>query len=284
LRCGAGSARLAGMAESFERRAGVDIFVPGGGDWRQALARVTHLGIGAHADDLEFMAYAGIRECRGGGGVFGGVVVTDGAGSVGRTGNLVARRRAEQREAAQLAGYAVVIQLGRTSAEARTPGAVAGDLGEILAAARPRLVYTHNPADRHETHVGTVREVIEALRKAEPGRRPHRVFGCEVWRDLDWLTGGDRVRLDCGRDEEFAARLNAVFRSQIDGGKRYDLAVAGRRRAQATFDDPRAADTAAMVTLAMDLTPLVEETDLSLHDFVAAKLDRFREDVLRRLA
>jgi LmbE family N-acetylglucosaminyl deacetylase len=272
------------MASGLEHRAGVDIFVPGGGHWREALARVTHLGIGAHADDLEFMAFAGIAECRGGAGVFGGVTVTDGGGSVGGTADLVATRRAEQREAADLGGYAVMIQLGRSSAEARAPGALAADLGEIFAVARPRIVYTHNPADRHETHVALSSAVIEALRKVGKVRRPERVFGCEVWRDLDWLTGDDRVRLDCGRDGEFAAKLNAVFRSQIDGGKRYDLAVTGRRRAQATFDEPRSADAAEMVTLAMDLTPLIEDDRLALRDFVAAKIDRFREDVLRRLA
>ncbi len=272
------------MAESFARREGIDIFVPGGGDWREALGRVTHLGVGAHADDLEFMAFAGIEECRAGGGVFGGVTVTDGAGSVGGTRDLVALRCKEQRKAAEMAGYAVMIQLGRTSAEARTPGALAADLAEIFAAARPQIVYTHNPADRHETHVGVVCAVIDALRKLEPGQRPRQVLGCEVWGDLDWLAGEDRVRLDCGCDGDFAAKLNAVFRSQIEGGKRYDLAVIGRRRAQATFADPRAADAAEMVTLAMDLTPLLEDKDLSMRDFVAAKIDRFREDVLRRLA
>jgi LmbE family N-acetylglucosaminyl deacetylase len=248
------------------------------------LGRVTHLGIGAHADDLEFMAFAGIAECRGGGGVFGGVTVADGGGSVGGAGDLVAVRRTEQRQAAELGGYAVMIQLGRSSAEARTPGALATDLGEIFALARPRIVCTHNPADRHETHVALSAAVIEALRQVEKARRPERVFGCEVWRDLDWMTGDDRVRLDCGRDGEFAAKLNAVFASQINGGKRYDLAVMGRRRAQATFDDPRSADAAEMVTLAMDLTPLLTDDDLSLREFVAAKIDRFREDVLRRLA
>ncbi len=245
---------------------------------------MTHLGIGAHADDLEFMAYAGIAECRAGGGIFGGVTVTDGGGSVGGVDDLVTVRRAEQREAAEMGGYAVMIQLGLSSAEVRTPGALAGDLAEIFSVARPQIVYTHNPADRHETHVGVSAAVIEALGKVEKSRRPHKVYGCEVWRDLDWLTAEDRIRLDCGRDAEFAARLNAVFRSQIDGGKRYDLAVAGRRRAQATFDDPRAADAAEMVTLAMDLTPLVAEAGLSMRDFVAAKLDRFREEVLRHLA
>ncbi len=271
------------MDPSFEHRAGVDIFVPGGGDWRDALGKVTHLGIGAHADDLEFMAYAGIAECRSGGGVFGGVTVTDGGGSVGGAEGIVAVRRAEQRSAAELGGYAVMIQLGRGSAETRMPGALAQDLGEILAATRPRIVYTHNPADRHETHVAVSVAVIEALRRAEMARRPDRVFGCEVWRDLDWLTGDDRVRLDCGRDAAFAGELNAVFASQIGGGKRYDLAVMGRRRAQATFDQPRSADAAEMVTLAMDLTPLVADESLSVRDYVAAKIDRFREDVLRRL-
>ena len=272
------------MAEGFEQRDGVDIFVPGGGDWREVLGRVTHLGIGAHADDLEFMAFAGIAECRAGGGVFGGVTVTDGGGSIGGAGDLVAVRRAEQRNAAEIGGYAVMIQLGRSSAEVRAPGALAADLGEIFAVARPRIIYTHNPVDRHETHVALSVAVIEGLRKVEKSRRPERVFGCEVWRDLDWLTGDDRVRLDCGRDGEFAEKLNAVFRSQIEGGKRYDLAVMGRRQAQATFDDPRSADAAEMVTLAMDLTPLMADDDLSLRDFVAAKIDRFREDALGRLA
>ena len=272
------------MNPVFQHRAGVDIFVPGGGDWREALGRVTHLGIGAHADDLEFMAFAGIAECRAGGGVFGGVTVTDGGGSVGGSGDLVAIRRAEQRKAAELGGYGVMIQLGRSSAEARTPGALSADLGEIFAVARPRMVYAHNPADRHETHVALSVAVIEALRQVEKARRPERVFGCEVWRDLDWLTGADRIRLDCGRDAACAAGLNAVFASQINGGKRYDLAVMGRRRAQATFDDPRSADAAEMVTLAMDLTPLLTDDHLCLRDFVAGKIDRFREDVLRRLS
>ena len=34
-------------------------------DEREALARTTHLAIGAHSDDLEIMAYHGIAECYG---------------------------------------------------------------------------------------------------------------------------------------------------------------------------------------------------------------------------
>ena len=46
-----------------------------------------------------------------------------------------------------------------------------------------------------------------------------------------------------GRDE-LAARLAAVFASQIEGGKRYDLAEQGRRRANATLLAPRQVDEA----------------------------------------
>ncbi len=271
------------MAESFASREEVDVFAPEGRDWRGALERVTHLGIGAHPDDLEFMAYHGIVQARAGRGIFGGVVVTDGAGSVGGSPDLRAERRREQREAAEIGGYEVVVQLGRRSEEAKTPGALAEDLAAVFALTSPRVIYTHNPADRHPTHVAVCAAVIAALRDLPPARRPQWVYGCEVWGDLDWLTEADRVRLDGGEDEALSARLNAVFRSQVAGGKRYDLAVNGRRRAHATFDDPHRADQASMVTLAMDLSPLVMDPGLSLPDFVAAKIDRFRGEVRHRL-
>jgi hypothetical protein len=47
-----------------------------------ALARVTHLCIAAHQDDIEIMAHSGISDCLDTPGKwFGGVVVTDGGGS-----------------------------------------------------------------------------------------------------------------------------------------------------------------------------------------------------------
>ncbi|MFZ4484460.1 MAG: PIG-L deacetylase family protein [Chthoniobacterales bacterium] len=277
------------MAESFFSRPGIDVFVPSGVPLGEALRGVTHLGVGAHADDLEFMAFPAIAECHRGAGRFAGVVVTDGAGSVRLDGTGVEerrnQRRQEQREAAVIGGYAAVVQLGLSSAELKGPFSplVAGDLAEIFQLATPRVVYTHNPADRHDSHVAVSLAVIRALRAVAPGRRPAQVLGCEVWRDLDWLTGPDRVRLDCGPDESLAAALNSVFRSQIEGGKRYDLAVLGRRRAHATFDESHAADAAEMLALAMDLTPLINNATLPVEDYVLAKIDRFRADVASRL-
>src|SRR3954464_8059992 len=84
-----------------------------------ALARTTHLCIGAHQDDLEIMAHAGITECFGRPDKhFTGVVVTNGAGSP-RTGRYAAMtdgamqevRRDEQRQAAVLGRYNLQLQL-----------------------------------------------------------------------------------------------------------------------------------------------------------------------------
>jgi hypothetical protein len=40
-----------------------EVFVPDGAPMAKALERITHLGIGAHQDDLEFMAFHAVRAC-----------------------------------------------------------------------------------------------------------------------------------------------------------------------------------------------------------------------------
>jgi hypothetical protein len=58
------------------------VFVPDGLPVEQALARTTHIGIGAHQDDLEIMATHGILACyRQPDKWFTGIVVTNGRGS-----------------------------------------------------------------------------------------------------------------------------------------------------------------------------------------------------------
>ncbi len=268
-------------------------FVPDGLPFDQALRRCTHLGIGAHQDDLEFMAFHGILACRNSDtSWFGGVVCTDGGGS-SRTGPYANHsdeamreiRIAEQNAAARLGRYGVMIQLGHSSAAVRQPGetALARDLAAILAAAAPEIVYCHNPADKHETHVGAAASTINALRSLPAASRPQKVYGCEVWRDLDWMLDAEKVVLDVTGHDAFAEELNRLFDSQIAGGKRYDLAVLGRRRANATFSDAHASDQAQMVTFAMDLTPLVRDDSLDVAAYVAGFIDRLRQDVEGRL-
>jgi hypothetical protein len=74
-----------------------------------------------------------------------------------------------------------------------------------------------------------------------------------------------------------------VFDSQVSGGKRYDLATAGRRLAHATYFASHGTDEESALNFAMDLTPLVEDTNLSIAGYVLSFVDRFRADVAKRL-
>jgi LmbE family N-acetylglucosaminyl deacetylase len=271
-----------------------DFFVPDGKPESEALARITHLGIGAHQDDLEFMAFHGILECfarddR----WFGGVTCTNGSGS-SRTGpyadcddaRLMRVRREEQRTAAVIGQFGVMIQLDHPSSAVKSASdnALKNDLKQILAATRPEVVYTHNPADKHDTHIGVVIAALQAMREIPCAQRPGRVIGCEVWRALDWMPDSEKVVMDVSGRDNLAASLNGVFDSQIAGGKRYDLATLGRRAANATFFDSHSTDKSTQVIFGMDLTPLVADETLDIAAHVSAVIDRFQADVKQRLA
>lgn len=270
-----------------------DVFVANQESASDALKHVTHLCVAAHQDDIEIMAYAGIAESRRRkDAAFGGVIVTNGAGSP-RTGQYAALtdeqmqnvRRDEQRKAAQIGGYAVQIQLAHPSSQAKkkNESAVVGDLKEIFSVCRAEVLYLHQPADKHDTHVAVLHRALEALRALPLERRPAKVLGCEVWRDLDWLVDADKVALDASDDPKLALDLLKVFDSQISGGKRYDLATMGRRSANATFHTSHATDRMSGITWAIDLTPLVQDEKLSVEIFIAAHIDRLREEVLKRV-
>jgi LmbE family N-acetylglucosaminyl deacetylase len=271
-----------------------DVFVPDGTGMPQALTRTTHLCIGAHQDDQEFMAFHGIAECFGQPeSWFTGVIVTNGGGS-SRTGiyqnytdnDMMAVRRAEQRKAAVLGEYACQVQLGYPSKAVKDPGTdgVIADLQALLTLARPQVVYLHNPADKHDTHVAVFLRALAALRTLPPDTRPDKVYGCEIWRALDWLNDEDKVVLPVDKHPNLAAALSGVFDSQIVGGKRYDLAVNGRRMANATFFESHAADKSEALSWAMDLTPLVIDPDRDIAAYTNAFIDRFKSDVNTRLA
>jgi hypothetical protein len=123
---------------------------------------------------------------------------------------------------------------------------------------------------------------VQALR-ANPSS-VERVLGCEVWRALDWLQAEDKVTLDVSAAEDRLMPLIGAFDSQIAGGKRYDLAAAGRKRANATFLDSHAVDRATAVEYAMDLTPLVRDPTLDVTRWTLRFVERFARDVEARLA
>jgi LmbE family N-acetylglucosaminyl deacetylase len=187
-------------------------------------------------------------------------------------------RIAEQENAAKIGGYAAMVQLGYPSSEA-SGASLVNDLARLLAASHADVVYTHNPADKHRTHLAVFSSVLKALRSLPPNQRPRRFVGCEVWRDLDWMPDGEKVRMDVSGHETLAQQLNAVFVSQIAGGKRYDLAVPGRRSANATFSEPRDGDNATQVLVGIDLMPLLLDDQLDPVEFTCGFIRRFEQQV-----
>ena len=269
------------------------LVTPDGKTGPDAIRRTTHLGIGAHQDDLEFMAFHGILTCydrtdR----WFGGVTITDGRGS-SRAGQfkdwtddqIAAERIREQEAAAVIGQYSFIAQLGFGSAAVRDAqqSAVRDDLRRIFEASRPEVVYLHNLADKHDTHVGCALRCIEALRQLPKAERPKMVYGCEVWRDLDWLVDSEKTAMPISARPELARALNEVFATQIAGGKRYDLAVLGRRTANATFSNAHSTDQESAMQWAMDLTPLVQDDSLDPVTYTVGFIDRLKADVTTRI-
>ena len=270
-----------------------EIFIPDAAPQADALARVTHLGIGAHQDDLEFMAFHGILNCFARDDQwFGGVTCTNGAGS-SRTGpyadfsdaQMMTIRRQEQNTAATIGGYAAMIQLDYPSSTLKNPNGqeLKNDLIALLTATQPEVVYTHNPADKHDTHIAVTIAALLAMRELPRDQRPRQVIGCEVWRNLDWLPDEEKILMDVSGRDNLAAALNGVFDSQIAGGKRYDLATLGRRAANATFFNSHATDASTQLIFGLDLTPLVADDTKDIASYVCDLIDRFNADVRLKL-
>lgn len=268
------------------------IYIPDRTEEKKAISRTTHLAISAHQDDIEFMAYAPIAECFGKADKwFSGVVVTDGAGSP-RSGpyadytdeEMKEVRIAEQKKAAAVGEYSFQMLLGHPSKEVKDPKntAIVREIAEIIREAKPKYLYTHNLADKHETHVATALKVIAALRTLKAEERPEKVYGCEVWRDLDWVCDEEKVYMDCGAHPNLMRCLSAVFDSQIVGGKRYDLAAEGRRLANATFSASHACDTYTALNYAMDLTPLMDK-NIDIAEYITGYIERFKQSVTQTI-
>lgn len=267
-----------------------EIYIPDGSDAIEALSRTTHLSIAAHQDDIEIMAIDGILRAYQQPDVhFTGCVVTDGHGSP-RAGEFaqvsddeMARIRVEeQKEAARIGKYSAQVFLGYPSAEVKKPGNqdLKDDLQNLIRQTRPQVIYTHNLADKHNTHVGVLLRLLEALRDLEPVELPVSLIGCEVWRNLDWLPDEKKVVMDVSAHKHLQAQLVDVFVSQVQGGKNYTDAVLGRRAANATFFASHATDLTTGLSFGMDMTPLITNNDLDPVDYIRGFLREFQDNVV----
>jgi LmbE family N-acetylglucosaminyl deacetylase len=276
------------------KNAGAEFYVPDSKPIDEAVSRTTHLAISAHQDDIEIMAYDGIGQCFGRNDKwFMAVVATNGAGSP-RSGlyadhtdeQMRQVRKVEQKKAAFVGEYSALALLDYSSLEVKDSSNVnvVQEIKDIILAARPTVIYTHNLADKHDTHVSTAVKVIKALRELPGEALPERVYGCECWRNLDWVNDNEKVLFDVSTHSNIAAAVLEVFDSQICGGKRYDLATAGRRLGNATFSASHGVDEASAVSYAMDLTPLIKDKALDICTYVTEYIDRFKADVRLRLS
>ncbi|MCL6588458.1 MAG: PIG-L family deacetylase [Firmicutes bacterium] len=270
-----------------------EFFIPDNLPLEQALRRCTHMAISAHQDDIEIMAYDGILKCFGHSDQwFLGVVVTDGAGSpreglyAGYTDEQMRQvRRLEQKKAAYVGEYGGLALLDYTSSQVKDPsdGRLALELAGIISKVAPRVIYTHNPADKHDTHVAVAVKVIKALRSLPKEVRPAKLYGCEVWRSLDWVNDEEKVVFDVSAHSNLAAALVEVYDSQINGGKRYDQATIGRRLANATYAAAHGADRASALIYGLELTELMNDPEAGISAFIQGYIRRFEEDVTTRI-
>jgi LmbE family N-acetylglucosaminyl deacetylase len=258
-----------------------------------ALGKTTHLGIGAHQDDIEILAIHGILKAYDDPNLhFTGVTVTDGRGAP-RSGpyqgvsddELWQIRTEEQKKAADIGQYYAQILMNYSSQGVKSADskAVIEDLKCILIKTSPTVIYTHNLADKHDTHVAVTLSVIQALREINPPLNAIRLLGCEVWRGLDWLPDELKIALNVSPHPNLQQELLTAFESQIAGGKRYDLATIGRRQANATYYQSHKTDQANLMVYAMDLTPLINNPSVNIKDFTSSAIQSLSDDVRDRL-
>jgi LmbE family N-acetylglucosaminyl deacetylase len=270
-----------------------EIWVPDGVNEAEALKRTTHMSIAAHQDDIEIMALEGILAGFGQPDKwFTGVIVTNGAGSprdglYGRytDDEMQVVRRLEQKKAAFVGEYSAVAFLQHPSSAVKSGSnpAAKNDIKQIIAAAQPDVIYTHNLADKHDTHVGVALRTIAAIRDLPAEQRPKKLYGCEVWRGLDWMVDEDKIIFKLDEHENIAASLVGVFDSQIAGGKRYDLATHARRRANATYFQSHSVDAAQLINFGVDLTPLIQDEKLDPEQYIQKFIKRFADEVSAKI-
>jgi LmbE family N-acetylglucosaminyl deacetylase len=274
-------------------KSSAEFFIPDNLPLMAAIERTTHMVVAAHQDDIEIMAFDGVLKCFGKENEwFLATVVTNGAGSPRddlygdyTDDEMQKVRKLEQKKAAYIGEYGALALLDYSSSEVKDASneAIVDELIKLITAARPRVIYTHNLADKHDTHVSVAIRLIKALRKLPAQLRPEKLYGCEVWRNLDWVNDEEKVFFDVSAHPNLAAALVEVFDSQICGGKRYDSATVGRRLANATYAASHGVDNTTSLSYGMDLTELMNDSTIDIVEFIKGYIQRFEDDVINRI-
>ena len=252
------------------------------------VAPVKFMAIAAHQDDVEIMALDGIFKGQAEVASFSAVVLADGAGcpknekyALLSADEVMALRINEQKKASEIGRYHSLYLLKKSSAQIKAEEInIVERLKEILLE-NPRLeaLYIHNLCDKHPTHIGAGKLALAAVLSLPLEHRPIKLFGCEVWRSLDWLDDRDKVIFNLDKNKQLADELLAVYESQ-NSAKRYDAGAKGRRLSNATFGESHAENDASELWIGMDLTPLIVDNAPTVNEFLKLKLLKFEKSVL----
>ena len=259
----------------------------------EVLPKCDSIHIGAHQDDAEI-----------GGGIFhpdvdlslaAVVVVTDGAGvpvpddlkDTIKPEQIPGVRCDEQLLAGEICGCRAVACLNLPSKLAKVydpDGPAAVTIRKMLQVKPFKLVATHNPFDRHATHVGVGVHVINELRKLAPDKLPTRAIGIEVWGSLDTFPASGLQIVPIQASIEL--QLAAISAFQIaNKGKNYPWAAVGRRLQNVTMAESHSVDPAGAVTAChfWDLLPMVQSSD-SPYAHASRTMLQIRDATLNALA
>lgn len=259
-----------------------------------ALAHTTHMAVGAHPDDVEILGFHGIETAYSTPNKsFVAVVSTSGGGSV-RSGKfahftnaqMAKARQEEQCKAAKLGKYGAAVLMGFESNHLK--GAhkdmATQSFYQLFKQAKPEILYLHTPTDSHDTHVATFMRCLEALRMLKPEERPKHVYGCEVWKNLDWLPDKHKHFLPV-KQPELARSLLSFYESQIIGQQKpYHEHTIARWQSNATYgSDSHEVGNLGPCILALDLMPLVKNPHLSVTEFVSRLLKEAKQEMLDKI-
>lgn len=227
------------------------------------------LAIGAHPDDVEFGAGGTLAKWAGAGCVVHHLICTDGAKGTwdvdADTVELVARRQAEQREAARrLAGPAAgeVVFLGRVDGELDSTLELRGEVARVIRQLKPDVVLAHDPWKRYRLHpdhrhAGLLAcDGIVAARDPhffrEHGIAHHRPSALLLWEadapnHVEDVSAFVEVKLDAleAHESQFESTMKATDQAELD---RFRQRIRMRLAQLGSAHDLQAAEVFTLIT------------------------------------
>ena len=248
------------------------------------------LAIGAHHDDIEVMAMDGILKAYGSKKYsFYACVLSDGAhfSKMGKYSDIsdkemIETRNQEQIRASQIGEYANLVFLKHTreDIENNEKDVVIKNIQKVILEVQPDVVYTHNIFDKGDIHTLTAIRVIEAILGLEEDKRPRLLYGCEIFRSLDWLPDKYKVVFDLSENKELQSRLIGVYDTRMEQSRNYNKAVVGRKLAHATFGNSNSSiDEEKLIWYGINLTPVIQK-GITLDEYCVKILNDFNKELL----